>query len=158
MNAVHIYFVPESGEIHSCTNGTPLLISGLEIATINVPKGMAIVPDRRTQRIDTNTKQLISKSPEEIEAANQPESAQISDVLFLRSMEFTRTDPWVLPDRGLPDEVKAQWVAYRQALRDLTKDQDGNRRTAREMVEALPTSPDGYDLRNALKYHLMGRR
>lgn len=157
MNTAYVYYIPDSGEIHSCTNGIATPISGLEIAEIEVPEGTAFTPDKKTQRVDIHTKQLVSKTQEEIIFANEPESASVSDVLFLRAMEFARTDPWMLPDRGLPEGVKAEWAIYRQALRDLTKDENNNPRTARQMVLALPTPPDGYDLQSALRYHLMGR-
>lgn len=58
-------------------------------------------------------------------------------ILAARDRELAATDHWALPDRA----GNAEWLAYRQALRDITK----NGRTVKAMVKAFPLRPDGTD-------------
>lgn len=58
-------------------------------------------------------------------------------VLRARNQELFATDQWALPDR--PDN--ADWLKYRQALRDLPE----GGRDVKTLLRGFPTRPDGTD-------------
>jgi YHS domain-containing protein len=65
----------------------------------------------------------------------------IAEIKIARNSELAATDAYLVTDRPMPDEVRAAWRTYRQALRDL-----GALSTAEEMIAAWPIRPDGRDV------------
>jgi hypothetical protein len=50
----------------------------------------------------------------------------IDDIRFTRNQLIAASDWTQLPDNGLSDARRAEWAAYRQALRDITNNVDIN--------------------------------
>lgn len=100
------------------------------------------VPTSLTHRVVDHT--LVELS--QIERANAL-APTASEVRAIISEELASTDQYMVPDRPLLDQQRSAWIAYRQAIRDLSKPQDdlGRAFTAVEMVTAWPSRPDGVD-------------
>lgn len=74
-------------------------------------------------------------------AAPAPDPAKaLADLRLKRDWLLDASDKMVMSDRPMPDTVRAQWLAYRQALRDLPGDYDGT-----GPAPAFPTAPSTED-------------
>lgn len=69
----------------------------------------------------------------------QERDGMVTSMKQMRSERLQESDWSVLPDNGLSEEAKAEWMTYRQALRDLTNHEDW------PYIEEsdLPVSPSG---------------
>ena len=147
MSIWHFHFRPADGEIFGQDNNdNPVPMPDCEIATIEVGPDFKCV-DRRLHKIDTVTFELADKTEAERRIALQPTEYEIRHIIF---SALRASDEYMAPDRPLTTERRAQWVTYRQTLRDLSKPQDINdperRPTPREMVDAYPLDPNGVDI------------
>jgi hypothetical protein len=93
--------------------------------------------DPKRQRIDLQTFDLADKSAAEIAAGSMPDEL---DVRHAISSELHHSDGYTAPDRPLREDVRAGWLAYRAALRALSKLPGPV-----EMVRAWPARPDSVD-------------
>lgn len=135
MNQIHIHYNPTDGEIVGFENTlNPTKQPGCEIATVEVPNGEHIIPDRKIHKIDLKTLNLIYKSPDERESVD----SILTEAFVTQKIaaELQNTDQYMMPDRPLSKEVRESWVVYRQALRDLSK------LPAPERLAAWPTRPN----------------
>lgn len=62
----------------------------------------------------------------EIAKRYREQSINIDDVRFTRNQLLTACDWTQMPDNGLSESKRAEWTAYRQALRDITDTVDLN--------------------------------
>jgi hypothetical protein len=134
---VNIHYDPSTGEIKQIDNSEPhhetgeIMPShdGVTVASIEMDGakfGNGINPGNF--KFDVGTQSLVPHiSPLSRERIN----------CFVYS-ELCSTDEFMSADRPLPDEKRAAWTSYRQALRDLSKLQDAN-----AMLSAFPSRPDG---------------
>jgi Phage tail assembly chaperone protein len=86
---------------------------------------------------------LVERSEEEIAESNRPSMQQVANAI---AGELAASDSFMVPDRPLTNAVRASWVAYRQALRDLSK-----LPTPAAMILAWPPHPDGTDVASELR-------
>lgn len=129
---INVHYRTTDGEIFGFDNSlSPIKQNGCEIASFEIS------PNPKTQKIDLATLQLIEKTAAEQELVNQPTLVDVQSTIF---KQLSDTDSFMLPDRPLSIEIRAAWVTYRQALRDLSK-LDG----PAAMVQAWPTRPDNVD-------------
>ena len=147
MSTLHVHFRPVDGEIFGWENNdNPQPLPGCEIATIEIGPDFKAV-DPKLHKIDTVTLELADKTEAERRISLQPTEGEVKHLIY---SVLRMTDEYMVPDRPLAAEQRAQWASYRQALRDLSKPQDVNdperRPTPREMVDACPFDPSGTDI------------
>lgn len=116
---------------------------GLVVATVSVGRNAAIpMPDDeykwqiRTDHLPTD-KAMRRAGNGRFYPVAKKDLIQPRHILAARGRELAATDHWAMPDRT----GNAEWLAYRQALRDITE----NGRTVKAMVKAFPIRPDGTD-------------
>ena len=142
MSFVNVYYRPGDGEIHSWDNGSPVEKPGCVVSVIVVPDVSAFSPNPATHRIDPQTGEIVDKTPLERQIAARPTMDEIKSA---RASALAASDAMMMPDRELSEDTIEAWKAYRKALRDLTKDENGAPRSAMEMFEAFPLAPNGTD-------------
>lgn len=76
----------------------------------------------------------------------QERDGMVTGMKQMRNERLQDSDWSVLPDNGLSEEAKAEWMAYRQTLRDLSNHEDW------PFIEEddLPTSPSGMPFAGAM--------
>lgn len=106
------------------------------------PDGLKAVPNRDLHKIDIEYGAFIDKTPDEIALSKLPTLSEIQ--MAIRS-ELAATDEFTaVADR--PATLRAEWLVYRQALRDLSK-----LPTPAAQVAAWPAHPLGHDIIQAMK-------
>lgn len=148
MNYIHIHFDPSrNGEIVSWLTGAVLHdysvsdqshLRGCLVTTVEVAEGHTINIDPKTQRIDVETLELVSKHDDEITHALLPDEFEVKSAILreLEATDFFANPPPDMPRKG---QLLLDWQTYRQALRDLSKLGGG----PVAMVRAWPLRPDG---------------
>src|SRR6185312_4983873 len=133
----HLLYRIETGLIFA-TETSPSTFLPAGIGSISVD-GYGALPTSKTHRIDvTGTPHaLVELTDAERHTNDLPKNAEIVAAV---AQELTYTDRFMMPDRDLPGDVLASWVAYRKTLRNLSK-LDG----ALSMIIGWPTRPDGVD-------------
>lgn len=87
-----------------------------------------------------------ARTEEELAAYRRP---TMLEVKALRYTELLKSDLTQVPDYPLPAEVKAQWAAYRDALRAL-----GDYSDPADWLTKWPERPDGVDIAKPLRDRL----
>lgn len=136
---MYIHYRPSDGEIFGWETGTvePVGLNGMSIVSVE----MNVQPDSLTQKINVATLQIVGKTEVEKVQSLQPTINELKQKIF---SELSATDNMMMPDRDdiLPQD-RIKWVAYRKALRDLSKGDP--KPTSAEMVVAWPLDPTGKD-------------
>jgi hypothetical protein len=127
----YIHYRESDGEIMGWEHGVAEPSSQPDLATAALED--VVTPDPRRQRFDAATLGLIDKDADDIAASLAPTA---DDLRSRIAGELAATDQFMMPDRPMADEKRAAWVAYRQALRDLSK-----LSTPAEQLAAWPESP-----------------
>jgi hypothetical protein len=136
----------EAGEIVGWQNVEPLprdVPQGCNVSLVEVAEGRAFSPDPVLHRFDHLTGEIVDKSPVERAQSLLPKAFEVRVAI---SQEMAATDGFVAADRPLSQDLRAAWVIYRQALRDLSK-LDG----PVAMVKAWPERPSGPDPISSLR-------
>lgn len=132
---MNIHYRLSDGEITGWGNATVEPASGCAVIALVVPYGQPHAPDPDVQKIDLKTHQLVEKNPDEQAISKQPNALEISIAV---ANEMAATDQFVnTPDRPVAPETKAAWIAYRAALRALSKLPNPV-----QMMNAWPARPD----------------
>lgn len=128
---VNICYDPQTGEIRQIDNGSaPPSIDGVDVISHELPDEHSMREFLLTSIVDVATKEIkqrICAGPSDVEVA------------ALIASELSGTDQYMMPDRTVSN--LADWIAYRQQLRDLSKIYG----TASERLAAFPVRPDGDD-------------
>lgn len=149
MNYVHVHYDPSrNGAIVSWLSGAVLHdysisneshLRGCLVTPVEIADGCRVDINPKTQRIDVDTLELVSKADDEIAHAMLPDLFEVKSAI-LRELEFT--DKYASPPSDMPlkGAFTIDWLPYRQSLRDLSK-----LSSPVEMVKAWPMRPDGTD-------------
>lgn len=151
MNYIQVYYQSIDGAVVGWDNSSvPSVIDGCECTTIDVPDGMHVIPNAKLHRVDLITRELIDLTANERAIVNAPTTLELD---LLIASELQGSDSYMMIDRPISKETRDAWIAYRQALRDLSKPQDENSRLLSpiEMLEAWPMRPDDVDAAQMLK-------
>lgn len=127
----YIHYRESDGEIMGWEHGVAEPSSQPDLATAALED--VVTPDPRRQRFDAATLGLIDKDADDIAASLAPTA---DDLRSRIAGELAATDQFMMPDRPMTEQMRAAWVAYRQALRDLSK-----LPTPAEQLAAWPESP-----------------
>ena len=134
---VNICYDPDTGEIRQIDNGSaPPAIDGVDVISHELPDEQSMREFLLSSIVDVATKEIKTRNdvgPSDIEVA------------ALIASELSNTDQYMMPDRTVSD--LADWIAYRQQLRDLSK--IGG--TAADRLAAFPARPDGDDVAAILR-------
>lgn len=136
---MYIHYRSLDGEIFGWETGTvnPVGLNGMSIATVELDRP----PDPFKQKIDTASSTIIEKTASEKAQSAQPTIDELKQAIF---SELCATDNTMMPDRDdISPQDRNKWVAYRKALRDLSKGDP--KPTSVEMVAAWPLDPTGKD-------------
>lgn len=132
---MNLYYNVASGEIIGWGNSiNPTVPDGCTILNYDGDTH-SINPTK--QKIDLTTLMIVAKSNAEQSAAMMPDVAAVQTIV---SSQLASTDQFMMPDRGLDAAAVAGWAAYRQALRDISKQPD-----VRSMIGNWPSRPSGLD-------------
>lgn len=135
----------EDGEISGVAHGVvPRDMPGCGTITVS---SSSINPD--LHKVDLMTLTVVEKTDSEKAAAQLSKLAV--EVQRAIVMQLNATDQYVLPDRGLTSDDLAAWIAYRKALRDLSK---GSASVA-DMIGNFPVRPDAVDPAADLRARLL---
>lgn len=136
------------GEIVSVAHGvTPRDMPGcktIEIAWSSI--------DPKLHKVDLATLDVVNKTAAEVALAAVPTLADVQNEII---RQLHSTDSFMMPDRPLPDQARADWMAYRRALRDLSKGNPAP--SAVDMIAAFPKRPDGVDALGHLRMRLVAK-
>jgi Phage tail assembly chaperone protein len=146
---LHVHYRATDGEIFGFENGKiPSSQQGCEILSIEIDHGQPLHIDPKVTKVDHANRTIIEKTAAEKMAALLPTATEVSRAVIV---ELQATDAYMVPDRPLGDAVRAQWVVYRKALRDLSK---GNPSIA-TMINTFPKRPGGTDAAADLRARLL---
>jgi len=108
-----LFFDPATGRINGYEHSnTPSTREGQDYLDFEQP----VEYRRFTQKVDLATRTVVEMTPDEIYEAQLPKEYEVKSAIV---RELTATDSLFAPGRPLPDSEA--WLAYRQALRDLSK-------------------------------------
>jgi hypothetical protein len=128
------------GEI--VAHGTATVAPSDGCAVFTFPDGLQVTPDRDLHKIDIEYGGFVNKTPEETAASRLP---TLSEIQMAIRDELAATDQFTMvADRPVP--LRAAWVTYRQALRDLSKIP-----TTAAQLAAWPAHPLGHDIIKPLR-------
>jgi hypothetical protein len=136
---IWIVYLGDDGEIEYVGTSTA---PHLETDFIEVES--ETMPSRSTHKIVDGV--LMGKTDSEKILSNIPKRFEIECLIF---SELNGTDCYIVADRPMSDERRAQWKAYRQTLRDLSKIA-----SPAAMVAAWPVRPDEQDAALLLRERL----
>jgi hypothetical protein len=144
-----IHYHPKTGQIIGWENtDTPYKQAGFEVVSISLSSDDGWEPpDPKRKRIDVVTKQVVDLTAAEITAAAAPTMLDLQGVIV---NELSGSDAMLVPDRVVAN--RDDWIAYRQALRDLSKGDP--RPTPTQMLAGFPLRPDGSDAATRLRARL----
>jgi hypothetical protein len=127
----YIHYRESDGEIFGWETGVSEPSAQPDLATAALED--VVTPDPRRQRFDVAALGLVDKDADDIAASLAPTA---DDLRRRIAGELAATDQFMMPDRPLTGEMRAAWVTYRQALRDLSK-----LPTPAAQLAAWPASP-----------------
>lgn len=138
MNVIHVHYRTDNGEIVGYENTIdPQKQPGCEILSVVVDDGHHCTPDSKLHRVDLKTLEIADKTDAERAQAAAPTLQEVQRAIAL---SLASSDQFVMPDRPMTDTARAEWVTYRQALRELSKYPSPS-----EMIDHWPARPDGGD-------------
>lgn len=143
MNKYHIHYHTSDGRIQICdSNPAPITVDGLGFLTLYADHH----PDITAEKIDLQSLTLVKMTaPDQTPSLNEVKGAIVRE---LHATDGMANPP---PDRPVAQPASA-WLAYRQALRDLSK----RRLSPAEMVSEWPMRPDGSDAIMHLRARIEG--
>jgi hypothetical protein len=103
-----------------------------------------------THTVDLKSKTLVVMSLTDQAAAKLPNEFDVKQAIW---SDLSNTDSYMLPDRDdITPLLRAAWVTYRKALRNLSKyPAGGTPPTPSAMVAAWPVRPNGVDAISELR-------
>jgi hypothetical protein len=148
---LHLHYRTSDGEIvgHENTE-VPVPQSGCDLLSVEIDHGQPLHIDPAAMKIANGV--LVEKSAAEKTVALAPTATDVSRVVIV---QLQATDAWMMPDRPVSDDDRAQWVAYRKGLRELSKGDPAPSPAA--MIAAFPERPDGFDAIGHLRARLAGK-
>lgn len=144
---VNVYYDPATGTIDGYdTCADAIAREGLDVITVEVTK----IPDRKMEKVVGS--EIVPMTTQEQLELNKPARWEVDGAV---ARELAATDKLVLPDRDdISAEDRAAWVAYRKALRDLSKGSPAP--SVVEMMQAWPLAPTGDDAIADLRSRMEG--
>jgi len=133
-----VHFNPATGEIvgWESTDVAPPAVAGHEVLEVESIDGVG----HKTHKVHVKRRAVAAKTKKELSAARETTIFKVKQIVFA---ELQASDVTQIPDYPISQDLRAKWTSYRQALRDLSK----NNGTARAMLDAFPARPDGVDVK-----------
>jgi hypothetical protein len=133
INGMNIHYSTATGQIMCYGNadyddGQDSYLPGCKVLITDM---QPIDPTR--QRIDPATRRIVTKAKPDV----RDEMPSIRTVIV---RELADTDKYMMPDYPIDDAGYQDWLQYRKALRELSK-----QKTVAAMLDAWPVRPDGVD-------------